>query len=196
MHPYSLDDDERPALYASMALLAVGLTYLTHYAVDMTKIALPLLVDPPSFGVWFALIVYLFDRWLWSVSVFGFRLSKIPVFTGSYEGQLNGSFGGPIRTIPLTLTIDQRWSQLTITGGTEFTAATSNMASVSTRDGELRYEYLNQPKPGYTNRPVVRGVSSFKLVPPKYLSGDYYTKNSNGDIELARVDTVTSRATA
>lgn len=156
MHPYSSTNAsrEKPVAYIAIgcALLSIGLGKVIH------ELALPSYVGAPSAIVFFGAVFWLFDRYVWRLSLKRLQATRIPNLNGTWEGKIDVRKGkGPkmedLGTHKCTVVIEQSWSRISIKFDTKATTSNSLMASLGPSDDErggLRYEYYVKPKPDGT----------------------------------------------
>lgn len=190
MEQYSIDGRGRGEVYVSLALLSIALGYVTHELSHALPFEVPWWVEVPSFAVWFGLVNLSFDRWLWRIPLFGRTLSRIPDFSGHWNGTIDAvDKGGAHRSIAVDVRIRQTWSAIDVWGRTQHGITRSQIAGVRIDDEELRYEYKTEADVfDAAGRPHV-GFCIVRRQSNDELEGYYYTlegSTAKGTMHLAR----------
>lgn len=191
MEQYSIDGQGRGGIYIVLAIVSVALAYLAHQGEHLLPFEMPWWLAVPSFAVWFGLVNVAYDRWLWRVSIAGFRFSPVPDFSGSWRGKILAvSASQEQREIAVEVRIRQTWSSIEVRGKTSHGITRSKLAGVRTEDSELRYEYETQPEILDPTAKHHLGFCVLELREPDLLEGYYYTldgTSAKGGMRLERV---------
>lgn len=190
MEQYSIDGRGRGEIYITLALVSIGLGYLTHEFSRGLPHELPWWIEVPSFAVWFGLVNVTFDRWLWRVRVFGRTLSRVPDFSGDWHGTIDAvDRDGNHRSIGVEVRIRQTWSEIEVRGRTRHGTTRSQIAGVRIDDDELRYEYQTEADVFDSEGRGHVGFCIIRLQSCDALEGYYYTldgSTAKGTMHLAR----------
>jgi len=190
MHSYGRDYRYSPYIHVGLAALAYGL-YLLILQGFGSGIAVH--IGPIGTLSIFGLLEFLFSRWGWRL------LCLIPgvhiyTFGGTYQGNITAGDG---TSFPVTLTIKQNWSQISVDFLSGNATSRSFSASVvkdrlAKGNVELIYNYFAPgTHEGEERVGAHHGTTMLKRSSKgRKLSGEYYTerkRDSFGRIELRRV---------
>lgn len=180
MHPYSTDSSERKNVIAFMALASIPLAWAFSTLLTLIGISSCWWISAPSVMGIFGLLYKLFDKWIWSATVLRkLLIVKVPDLRGIWNGHIITSFDnhGPQR--PITISIAQRWRQISIILNSEHSKSHSLTASILLNDAHgptLTYEYMNEPKSSAVNTMHIhRGTTILRLTSSDQLEGEYYS---------------------
>jgi hypothetical protein len=190
---YSVDGRGRAEVYVTLALVAIGLTWLLHHQLTHLPFEIPWWVDVPSFAVIFGLVNVVFDRWLWRGRILGVRLSPIPDFSGDWKGAIHAaSDRGKSIELPVDVNIAQTWSAILVKGTTRNGTTRSKIAGVRIEESELRYEYETHAHiVGTAEGRHHVGFAVLQLLDNDHLEGFYYTldgSTAKGAMVLVRTN--------
>jgi hypothetical protein len=182
MHQYTADPEERKEVLKYLAILAIALTMVFSYLVQIFKLPIPWYVDPPAVAGFFGLVFWLFDNLLWRLKFGPFYLSKTPDLRGTWVGRIRSSFkdaSGKETEVPVVVHIWQGWSELSIELGSSQSKSFTILAMFDFNDNSLRYEYRNEPR-NYGFPPGHKGSAHLELPRDrKTLKGKYYTSEGS-----------------
>lgn len=191
MHTYASDSPDRTIAPWVIAAIAVAMAYAYFIATSHYKFSMPWWMEAPSILSVYGTGYWMYDRWLWKKTLFGFRLSHIPNCNGTWYGPIYSSHDSGFQSEGM-VSIHQTWSKILI----EFESTTSNslsrMASFNIAPGSshgLIYEYTSDPRSHA--EPAMhahRGLAFLKLSQSSNrLEGDYYTgrdRSTQGTIKM------------
>jgi len=145
----------------------------------------------------YAILYFIFSRWLWRLQVFQGWLVPNPDLQGTWEGTLKTTWidpkTGKVSTpIPLVLVIKQSFDSMNCVMYTQESTSVSNAAQISEDDGSgifaLSYNYTNKPDAELRGRSEIHDGAALLTVvrkPKRILKGEYWTnRKSTGSIEL------------
>jgi len=145
----------------------------------------------------YAILYFVFSRWLWRLPVFQGWLVPYPDLQGTWEGMLQTTWVDPKTgkvpaPIPLLLVIKQSFDSISCVMHTQESSSVSNAAQISEDDGSgiycLSYNYTNKPDAALRGRSAIHDGAALLTVvrkPKKILKGEYWTnRKSTGSIEL------------
>lgn len=194
MEQYSIDGRGRGEVYVTLALISIGLGYLTHELAKGLPFDVPWWIEVPSFAVWFGIVNVSFDRWLWRVRVFGRTISRVPDFSGRWNGTIEALDQLERRkAIAVEVKIRQTWSEIDVWGRTQYGVTRSKIAGVRIDDDELRYEYQTEANVFDPDGRHHVGFCVVHLQDRDALEGYYYTlegSTAKGTLRLARVSKI------
>ena len=120
------------------------------------------------------------------------NIVEVQNLNGRWVGQVDSSYDEDSRSWPITLTILQRWSKMSVTLETERDRSRSSIANLRTRDCShpvLTYQYMSDPRSNAPNTMEIhRGTATLALIDGD-LAGGYYTGSGRrefGTITLLR----------
>ena len=176
-----------------LALVAYGIFQLANIIPDFEFWNLGGLA---SFFSIFALLIYIFDRFLWRVlKVMGFL--EIVDFEGDYEGEI--AVGTQRSRYPAQLKIRQTWSKIVIEFSGEVSSGTSFSASiVRNRLGaqklELTYNYFTFFRDPADQSKNHLGTAILEHCDDgRRLVGQYYTEKSRNSFGLMTLKRISGR---
>lgn len=132
-----------------------------------------------------ALIMIIYEKWLWIVDPF----VKIPYIAGDYKGIIKSGHDEKIRSASLAI----KQSLLSVEVEMKTCESTSRSVTGGIEDvlnrPELIYSYLNEPNADVRDRSAIHyGTATFLLDKKGLLKGRYYTdRNTTGDMEFNKV---------
>lgn len=189
MHSYATSSSR----HRLIAYLAIGSAVAAAgVGSALQDVSLPggITVGAPSAVIFFTLVFFLFDRYVWRVSVWGHNLTATPDLNGIWTGEIDirkgkGWAERRLASHSCQVRITQTWTQISIRFETESTLSNSLMASLGPpgpEGGGLRYEYDVELKPGAKSLAGGEGVrhrGMAQLSPKrgndwKILEGKYY----------------------
>lgn len=193
MHSYSCNQKSYKWVVISIFVLAVTIAYGYHLLSIKFSFALPWYVEAPSiFGV-YGLIAWLYDIFLWKKSIFGIKLSRIPIYEGMWKGILISSYDKG-KEIPCILEIKQSWSSILCKLSTETSESYSCVARIESEAGVeegIQWMYDNRPlNSAPKGMHIHRGVAHGKIGEDGKLVCDYFNcsrdRPTYGTITLER----------
>ena len=196
MHSY--DSQGRQWGYIAITLLSVPLVWMVAFALEATGINPAWWITTPSFGAFYTVFYWLFDRHVWrfkSLHLLG--LVKIPDLNGKWVGSIDSSYGNGGSTQTVSLSITQTWSRITIRLDSDYSNSYSEAVTIRNLDldtPELVYVYWNEPKSlAMDSMEAHRGTAILELS-SNMLIGSYYTgrgRREIGTIKVARANAST-----
>lgn len=135
----------------------------------------------------YAIIGFIFAKWLWRWKFLQGWIIKIPNLQGTWHGELKSDWVNPetgkgIDPIPMVLVIRQTFSSIKCTLMTKESSSYSTTADINiapnSEDLYLTYNYTNRPKATIRDRSAIHdGASILKIIskPNKCLNGEYWT---------------------
>jgi hypothetical protein len=147
--------------------------------VTWQKIEVPWWVEPPTIMAAYGLLHWVYTRHGWKWRLFGWRLSEMPDFGGTWFGELESSHGGGLK-LPGMMYIHQTWTELSVEFDCQKSRSYSLMAVVNVTPGlteGLTFEYTNAPRHGAKETMNAHlGLNHLRLSPDgKTLEGDYFS---------------------
>ena len=193
MHSY--DVQGRQWVYIAIALLSIPPVWLITFALEATRIDPAWWMTTPSFGVFYSVFYWLFDRHVWRLnSLHRSGLVRIPDLNGRWAGSVDSSYGEKGSIHPVSLSIAQTWSRIVIRLDSDHSRSYSQTGAIRNLDPstpELSYIYLNEPKTNVgDSMQAHRGTAILELSEPDLMTGLYYTgrgRREIGAIEVTRV---------
>ena len=178
MHPYATDSNERTQVPLMMVVACIPLAWLLRTEFERFNIDFPWWFDAPSILGFYALLYFLFDRYLWKWQFLRkIGLTELPNLNGVWKGMLTPNGRSP-RDVEITIT--QTWSNISVKLKTKHSSSRSLIATVLLAgrfDDVLSYQYLNEPKAGTEiDMHTHRGTAWLTLTPDETkLDGEYST---------------------
>ena len=200
MHTYALSKS-RVFGGAGVAVVSVAFAYITSEGIARLSLEQLWWIDIPSTMTYFALFLWLYDRWGWrATSWFGNILPGefigVPVLKGDWKGSLVTSHRSTDDRKPITAHIQQTWSKIEICVETESSRSRSFSASFKIAGlPSVWYLYRNEPTPPKKDRRMDahRGVGCIrfrqKTNEPISIEIEYFTDRqvaTSGTIKLER----------
>lgn len=198
MHSYSIDQKRIKVLesiggvsfLSSLIILKIA-NNLVDYINNLPYINnIPYIPQIATFGIVFVGLFYLFDRYLWKISIAGLKLSKIPNLSGDWKGYLKTSHEN--EEIDIIVNIKQTWSSIIIVLKTENSKSKSDVALILLSKSRLVYQYFNEPSfssPEALNKHY--GTALLDYEENDILEGYYFTdrdRKNYGDIHLEKIN--------
>lgn len=192
MHTYQADGREKVTVI--LAIASIFLAWALNVAFGTVNVILPWWVGPPSFMGGYAILSWMLEHhaWKWNVlRILG--IVKIVNLHGEWEGFVKSSYDKYASKIPISVTIVQRWSKISIRIDASQSRSFSAFAMLKTRDidrPQLLYMYENRPRPEATTTMHAHGGTAALEFYDGMLKGDYYTgrdRSTVGIIELRRI---------
>ena len=193
MHSYQVDVDKRNKPLWVIMGIASFLTAAIVSCISTLKISpfVKSLIPAPSAFFIFLVLYWAFDNWLWKWSTFKyfFGISE-PNVEGVWEGKLKSNTYQ--KEIPITLTIKQRWSKISI--AISFNNSTSSSFSAAILCSKalpvLTYNYENNPHHRESDT-MTRHIGTAELVlkDKNTLVGNYFNsgeRKTEGAITVVR----------
>jgi hypothetical protein len=190
-HPYATNLAERrhlPLFVAGAALLGALALGRVWQLIGWTP---PAWLDVPStVGLYGLGYKYLSDRaWKWRV-LRNPGFVRTPDLAGVWKGKVRTSFDDHATSHPVTVTIRQNWTEISISLKSDSSESKSEIASLLVGDETiLTYDYCNEPRPGApATMHAHRGTGRLILsTDGTTLSGQYYSgrdRQNCGTIDL------------
>ena len=189
MHSYDLEG--RGRVYITLAVASILPVWLLDVVMGAVNFDPQWWVSIPSFAGFFWCLHWVFDHYAWRAGLFGkLGLVRTPDLSGGWVGTVESSYREGDATHEISVSIVQRWSQMSITAETEHSQSHSIAASLRDDAGpypELTYMYVNEPKPGAVGTMNMhRGTAVLKLR-EQVLEGDYYSGRGRQEIGAIRL---------
>ena len=195
MHPYAVDTDERQRVFIFLALVSVGLAWLSNWVLTTFHVTIPWYLEAPSVLSIYGILVWGFNQFVWRWRIFRFvQLVKTPDLSGAWEGYIESSFYHYQQRQHVTVKIQQTWTKMCI----EFDTGKMGSRSHSQIAGILMdypggpllsYNYLNEPQASATETMQTHRGTTVLNIRNNHLEGQYYSgrgRMSLGNIELRR----------
>jgi hypothetical protein len=199
MHAYATDSEERKYIPFFLAALAIASSYAVSVLAGAAHIVVPFWFPPVDTISFYALLLWLFDEYVWRWSVLH-RIGavRVPVLAGRWRAsavpvETGGVSAGLTSPSELRVQIRQRWLSISISGEAEQSHFASVSGYVQTKGPPvLGYEYVNEPTvTAPATMQIHRGTVRLVLSDDQTaLKGDYYSGRSRQNIgvfELVRV---------
>lgn len=140
----------------------------------------------PAVVTLYALLSYIFTRWLWRVPLFQGWLVPFPDLQGTWQGEIRSTWrnqktGRELPPIPAILVVRQSFLSINCAMHTQESDSYSRAAQISEEDdGTLRlsFNYTNRPKPTVRDRIAIHdGAATLRIVGGHRhtLEGEYWT---------------------
>ena len=192
MHSY--DAQGRQWVYLGIALLSVPPVWMVASALEAVRVDPAWWVTTPSFGAFYTVLFWMFDRHIWRFkSLHRAGLMKIPNLNGRWVGSADSSYGNGGSTQPVSISITQTWTRITIRLDSDHSSSYSEAGAIRNLDldtPELVYMYWNEPKShAIDSMEAHRGTVILELS-GNALVGPYYTgrgRREIGTIKVARM---------
>lgn len=182
-------------------LILVGISAVITYAISATLqkygVSIPWYVETPSIPAIYALLFFVFDKFLWKNKLF--RKLGIVVadnLNGKWNGVVKSSHDNFQREIPIELQIEQSATRVKICGtfGQSKSVSVHENFSRSEIDNQVALFYFFRNEPNY-DAPETMAIheGAVKLTYNKRenkLTGYYYSgrdRNNHGTIEVKKV---------
>lgn len=193
MHEYSANTGHRGRTIGVIGILSASLAPLISMGLEYAKLS-PLFTAPSSFAV-FALLLLIYDRWLWKKKLFGtIPLSFIRDWNGQFKGA--GVSSHKETQFDVEMTIVQTWTRILVKSRFAQSDSHSIMGAVFSKEEPLeglRYEYFNDDKPMTpTQLRSHNGVCQLRLsADGSTIEGTYWTekdRRTTGTMSLKRIE--------
>ena len=144
----------------------------------------------------YAILSYIFTKWLWKVPLLQGWLVPFPNLQGTWPGEIRSTWRDPktdqsLPPIPVILVIKQSFLSISCAMHTRESDSYSHAAQISQdEDGTLRlsFNYTNRPRATARDRIAIHdGAAILRIVggPNPLLEGEYWTsRRTTGDISL------------
>jgi len=211
MHEYASSGRDAAKVHFLLGLIGVGLSVLVGPWLAYRLNASTVYVIGPSAATFYAVLLWLHDRWLWRLGIGGCRFSCIPDLRGSWGGLLKSSVDLE-HQYTISVQIFQTWSRIKVIGRTNGSCSTSVAAAVEPSQSAtpgLTYVYRNDPGTFTPSKQSAHNGAAYLKVEGggRRLGGFYFTdrtpKQTKGEIRLEFVsrlfmdhDEVVSKLTA
>lgn len=133
-----------------------------------------------------AILVALYDHWLWKID----PTVKTPVLKKKYTGTIRSTWNG--QEYPAEMEIKQSYLSVRVILKTQESKSKSLIASVDEIEGEqqLIYCYLNTPTASVRDRSAMHfGTAMLGVDKPEEISGTYFTdRKTTGDMHFTPTD--------
>lgn len=165
MHTYSTDNDKRVVIYGFLGFVAYILVLGIGRVTSLLGSGLSISIEGTiSWGLAFTILSTVFIRYGWKTAFArSTGVSKVPDFSGEWEGYIKTSYDGHIekevlhesndsddemQRIAAQLHINQTWRKINIYLSTKHSESDSTGATILTKKGRwpsLTYQYENDP---------------------------------------------------
>ena len=198
MHPYAIDTNERQYVFFFLAVVSVGIAWLSNWVLTNLQVTIPWYGEAPSVLTAYGLLVWSFDKYAWRWRFIRLlRLVRTPDLSGDWEGHIESSFHNYERKQHVKVTIEQTWTKICIaldTGSTGSQSHSETAGILIEYPGRpvLTYNYLNEPRAVSTETMHTHRGTAILSVRGDHLDGQYYSgrgRTNHGSIELRRVRT-------
>lgn len=183
MYTYSSDGRRRETVYASIAVVALGLAWGLGALFSYLSFAPPWWLDTPAVLGFYGAVWRLYDQYLWRVPIGSPNLGGATNYRGKWRGQIQSDYAGGI-AVDAHLSIMQTATSLLVTLTTENSRSDSSMAMVRTEGAlqGLHYHYFNEPRPlAQATMNAHRGYAHLRLDQSgQSLVGDYRNDGRRG----------------
>jgi SMODS-associating 2TM, beta-strand rich effector domain len=190
-HPYSINLKERQMVYFWLALVAWGLALLVAKLLSTLAWNPPTWLDFPGVLTIFGLLCLWFDRQLWRFAPIRKLGIATPILAGKWSGVARSSHDEYGTEHPLTATIHQSWTSISICVDATDSRSKSSTAAISVGlENSLIYCFDNQPKVGAPSTMHAHGGTATLRIELNKLEGEYYSgrdRQNMGTISLKRV---------
>lgn len=199
MHEYAINSDERIKIPFFLALVSITVIGLARSMIDTGNAPLKLYYILPSAFALYGIMIFCFDKFFWKIWVLNkLGIVRVPNLNGPWKGCLRSSRHNYEKEIPISVSIHQTWTKLSISLETNQTESESLMAAFQIKNPStlnLRWEYISSSRPQYYAKEYSHaGVTSLKITTngssvANEISGKYYTdigRQSYGEIILRR----------
>lgn len=144
----------------------------------------------------YAILSYVFTKWLWRVPLLQGWLVPFPDLQGTWQGEIRSTWRDPktdqkLPPLPVILVIKQSFLSISCAMHTRESESYSTAAQISQdEDGTLRlsFNYTNRPKASVRDRISMHdGAAILRIVRGnnRLLQGEYWTsRRTTGDISL------------
>lgn len=137
-----------------------------------------------------ALLLWMFNNWLWKFKWINKITGNIPVLDGDYSGYLISTYDSRKKKRDLEVSIKQTYLKTIVKTKTKESSSISLDASFWTIDEDVRliYTFFNEPKATFRQRSDMHyGTAELHVVSHNELEGNYYTdRKTTGEIVLKR----------
>jgi hypothetical protein len=192
MHPFSLDSEARRSAFIAFAVGGSAAAWAQSLAFKAISIDVPWWVDTQGPIGFFGILVALWDRWLWKLSIMR-SLHGVPDLSGSWRVEVASSYDMHTRARGGRARIRQSWSHISVEFEMPETMSGSTSGSILLDDGadpELLYTYVTRPKAGSAaSLQTSEGQARLRLDTDGRLVGEYFTgrgRRTHGELILTR----------
>lgn len=195
MHPYATDSPRRGQVLLALVVISIPLTIVLNELLKAARIDVPWYLESPSLLAVYSVLWFFFDRWLWrKINRWFPDLLQVPDLNGGWKGSVRSSYDEFSQDYPVTISVKQSWSAISIRLKADLSNSQSFTASILTQTAGaciLHYTYLNEPRARAVDTQVMhRGTATLELVSEGRLEGQYYNsrgRKTHGDICVERV---------
>jgi len=194
MHSYQVDEAVRTRVFLLCATLAILFAYLATIALEAIHLRAPWWLEYPSPLGLFAILVALYNRYLWRRRPFSvIPWFRIPCIAGDWTARLRTSHDAFAEDLHAKVAIRQTGSRLSVSLDARDSTSQSLSASLlpleTISDFQLTYHFLNSPKPPAPAGMVPHyGVAVLRFsVTPTTLQGEYFSgrgRHEHGEMLL------------
>ena len=194
MHDYAIDSRERVFVVRILFMASALASGIAAALIPSDLLPLRWLLPIPSIALVFGVSYWAFDNWLWRWRFLRvLRLINVPDLSGTWTGMIASSYTDLEKTQPVTVTIEQTWTEIVVRLNSAESRSWSITASVLTNSPEglvLTYLFDNDPEAGSVETMQrFRGTTVLVNAAPDRLEGHYYTgrgRETHGSIKLRR----------
>lgn len=138
-----------------------------------------------------ALVMAVFEKWVWKWKPLNAITGGMPVLASCYSGSIISAYDHVKRDAQLL--IKQSYLNISIVLKTKESSSSSVAATFLNlnEDPELIYQYRNEPRADLTSEsPMHYGTAILKVRNPDFISGNYYTSRKTvGTMEFSKENT-------
>ena len=188
--------------FTVFVLVLVGISTLTVYGISAVlksySITVPFYIETPSIPAVYAILFWIFDKFLWRMSIFK-KLGIVIAddLNGKWAGVVKSSYDNFESDIPAELTIKQTATKIKVCGKFNQSKSVSihENFGLSEVDDKVALFYFFRNEPDYdATKTMATHEGSVKLVydpSTNSLTGYYYSgrdRNNHGTIRVTRVN--------
>lgn len=148
-HTFSVDTNERSAVYFYIAILSILFAYFLYWSQGTFEFEIPWWLETPSVLGFYTLIFSLFERYLWKLKFLRYVLSiKTPVLNKSYKVSLMSSYDNFENSMDAEIFVEQSYMKILIRLQTANSISESQGAFFCLKDStdpSLTYEFVSKP---------------------------------------------------
>lgn len=194
MHSYASDSNDRKIAPWVIVGIAVVVAFAYSAFVAWRKIEVAWWLETPSIMSVYGMVYWLYNRHGWKWRLWGFRLSEIPDFSGTWFGELHSNHAEGTKLHGM-MHVHQTWTNLCVEFESQTSRSYSVMAAVNVTPGPtegLTFQYTNAPRHRATKTMNAHvGMNHLRLSPDgKTLEGDYFSgrgRQTVGSMKLVRI---------
>lgn len=191
-HSYSINLKERQTVYFWLAIIACGVSVLIAKLLVLVAWTPPVWLDVPGAFTLFGLLCLWFDKHLWRLRPVRALGISTPILAGNWAGSSRSSFDGYGSESPLSATIHQTWTRISICIETRESRSKSSVAAINVGiENSIVYCFENQPKVTAPDSMHAHSGTATLSITANRLEGEYYSgrdRQNQGTISLERTE--------